>query len=104
MTPLRERSRLTARPERRRFHPTVPQWDRNPLKESSMSNVLPTILSIGEAARYSGLHRDRIVLAMNRRQMRSVIFEGRRFIRPNDLVAWLDSQGLPLMPIAGGQS
>jgi excisionase family DNA binding protein len=62
--------------------------------------TLPTILTIGEAAKYSGLHRDRITGALNRREMPAVFVEGRRFIRPADLTTWLTSQGLRLMEFA----
>jgi excisionase family DNA binding protein len=58
---------------------------------------MPTVLTVGEAAKYSGLHRDRIVGALNRRQLPATHFEGRRFVKPDDLIAWLESQGLSLM-------
>ena len=61
---------------------------------------MPPILTIGEAARYSGLHRDRIAGALNKQEMPAVFIEGRRFVRPADLVAWLDARGLQLMDFA----
>jgi excisionase family DNA binding protein len=59
--------------------------------------TLPPILTIGEAAKYSGLHRDRITGGLNKRELPAVFVEGRRFVRPNDLIVWLESQGLSLM-------
>jgi hypothetical protein len=60
--------------------------------------TLPTVLTIGEASKYSGLHRDRIAGAMNKHELAAAYFEGRRFVRPPDLIAWLESQGLKILP------
>jgi excisionase family DNA binding protein len=61
-----------------------------------MSITLPPIMTIGEAARYSGLHRDRISAAIHHSELPAREIEGRRFIRPDDLASWLDRQGLSL--------
>jgi hypothetical protein len=53
---------------------------------------------VGEAARYSGLHRERIT--MNSGALTFVAYEGRRFIRPAELTAWLASIGLTPMRAA----
>ena len=55
---------------------------------------------VGEAARYSGLHRERIIQAMNSGALTFVAHEGRRFIRPAELTAWLASIGLTPMRAA----
>ena len=61
-----------------------------------MSVTLPPIMTIGEAARYSGLHRDRISAAIHRSELPAREIEGRKFVLPDDLVAWLEQQGLAL--------
>jgi excisionase family DNA binding protein len=63
-----------------------------------MSNfTLPPVLTVGEAARYSGLHRDRVSAAIRKRELPAVNIEGRRFVRPPDLTAWLESLGLTIV-------
>jgi hypothetical protein len=75
-----------------------PDMGRPTIESESMSGLtLPPILTIGEAAKYSGLHRDRIAGALNRRELPAVHVESRRFVRPPDLIAWLDAQGLQMM-------
>jgi excisionase family DNA binding protein len=61
-----------------------------------MSMSLPPIMTIGEAAKYAGLHRDRISAAIHRSELPAREFEGRKFILPDELVAWLEQQGLAL--------
>jgi excisionase family DNA binding protein len=61
-----------------------------------MSISLPPIMTIGEAARYSGLHRDRISAAIHRSELPAREVEGRRFILSDELVSWLNRQGLAL--------
>jgi excisionase family DNA binding protein len=58
---------------------------------------LPLILTIGEAARYSGLHRDFISAALHRGDLPFREIEGRKFVLPGPLIAWLDSQGLRML-------
>jgi excisionase family DNA binding protein len=60
---------------------------------------LPAILTIGEAARYSGLHRDFISGALHRGELPCRAIEGRKFINPDELVAWLTAQGLAMLGI-----
>jgi excisionase family DNA binding protein len=60
---------------------------------------LPVILTIGEAARYSGLHRDFISGALHRGELPFREIEGRKFILPDALVAWLEAQGLSMLGI-----
>jgi excisionase family DNA binding protein len=63
----------------------------------SDETTTPAIMIVGEAARYSGLHRDRLVAAMNTGELPFVKFGGRRFIEPPRLDAWLASIGLTPM-------
>jgi excisionase family DNA binding protein len=60
---------------------------------------MPAILTIGEAARYSGLHRDFISAALHRGDLPCREIEGRKFILPNALVDWLTAQGLTMLGI-----
>jgi excisionase family DNA binding protein len=62
-----------------------------------MTFTLPPVLTVGEAARYSGLHRDRIAAAIRKRELPHIDLEGRRFVRPDALTAWLDSLGLSII-------
>lgn len=61
-----------------------------------MSTTLPPILTIGEAAKYSGLHRDRISAALHRGELPFRDVEGRKFIIPDELTSWLTKQGLAM--------
>jgi excisionase family DNA binding protein len=60
---------------------------------------LPVILTIGEAARYSGLHRDLISNALHRGELPCREIEGRKFVNPDELVAWLTAQGLTMLGV-----
>jgi excisionase family DNA binding protein len=60
------------------------------------TTTLPPIMTIGEAARYSGLHRDRVSAAIHRGDLPAREIEGRRFIVLVDLTAWLDRLGLAM--------
>ena len=63
----------------------------------SMDTTTPSIMLVGEAARYSGLHRERIIQAMNSGALPFVAYEGRRFVRPDAVRAWLETIGLTPM-------
>jgi uncharacterized protein (DUF3820 family) len=52
---------------------------------------------VGEAARYSGLHKERLIAAMNSGDLPFVKYEGRRFVRPDEVTAWLATIGLTPM-------
>jgi hypothetical protein len=58
---------------------------------------LPAILTIGEAARYSGLHRNVISAALHCGDLPCREIEGRKFILPGALVDWLIAQGLTML-------
>jgi excisionase family DNA binding protein len=60
---------------------------------------LPAILTIGEAARYSGLHRNIISAALHRGELPGREIEGRKFVNPDELVAWLTAQGLTMLGV-----
>jgi excisionase family DNA binding protein len=60
------------------------------------TTTLPPIMTIGEAARYSGLHRDRVSAAIHRGDLPAREIEGRLFIVLVDLTAWLDRLGLAM--------
>jgi excisionase family DNA binding protein len=60
---------------------------------------LPAILTIGEAARYSGLHRDIIATALHRGELPAREIDGRKFVNPDELVAWLTQQGLTMLGV-----
>jgi excisionase family DNA binding protein len=60
------------------------------------TTTLPPIMTIGEAARYSGLHRDRVSAAIHRGDLQSREIEGRRFIVLGEFTAWCDRLGLPM--------
>jgi excisionase family DNA binding protein len=66
-------------------------------QEKHMS--LPAILTIGEAARYSGLHRDLISTALHRGELPFREIEGRKFINPDELVSWLEKLGLTMLGV-----
>jgi excisionase family DNA binding protein len=59
--------------------------------------MTPSIMIVGEAVRYAGLHRDRLIAAMNSGALPFIKFGGRRFIEPTRLDEWLASIGLTPM-------
>jgi excisionase family DNA binding protein len=94
------RNAATGDPGRRNTN-LAPLFGAVTIESESMSGLtLPPILTIGEAAKYLGLHRDRITGAMNKHELTAVYLEGRRFCRPPDLVEWLASRGVKLMEFA----
>ena len=80
--------------ERGRFSSNRRQWRLS--RKQPMSNSLPPIFTINEAARYCGLHRDRLIEGMRSQALAYLKFEGRSFIRPAEVTDWITSQGLTL--------
>jgi hypothetical protein len=69
-------------------------------EDLSLIDKWPSVLTLGEAARYSGLHRDRITTAIRKLELAHCDFKGRRFVDPIDLVHWLRGQGVSLVEAA----
>jgi hypothetical protein len=57
----------------------------------------PEVLTMGEASRWGGIHRNHLHAACAIGALPAVEIEGRRFIRSADLGAFLESKGFRMM-------
>jgi hypothetical protein len=63
-----------------------------PNQTSSLRSNPPPILTLYEAAQLSGyLRKEHISRAVSNGMLPHVVYEGRRFVRPDDLQSWLDT-------------
>ena len=56
----------------------------------------PPLLTLGEAVRIAEVPRDIVHDAVLREELPSATYEGRRFVRPADLIAWLRLRKSPI--------